>query len=341
MCGTNFWHNGNFRKTTIWPRYWVFQNFFIWIENWRRHIYSVKIWCKNNDFSSSTFKFTLRTNIIGHPLWKYHESLNRTEFSDTVYLYRLTTCFKLIFFFDLKDEKKMKQQENDLITINIDAKKIRKNFTEYWLNINFNKLDLILNLETINELIILFYSSYLNFEIYHEKSESNKSEEHQEAQVHSDTSIVENRESSRDYLNHKVNIRFRFDQLNLLLFYMNEQLSQAQKFALLTMNGAYLNMNINSNRIYSQFYLNALNILDLSPSQSHRQNIHQYIFGIGLDKQQQVLDRCCRILIIVIWSGEKCFSVRICINLLSQLVPVFYFLTFQAKRKCFWNNIWI
>jgi hypothetical protein len=194
----------------------------------------------------------------------------------------------------------MKQQENDLITINIDAKKIRKNFTEYWLNINFNKLDLILNLETINELIILFYSSYLNFEIYHEKSESNKSEEHQEAQVHSDTSIVENRESSRDYLNHKVNIRFRFDQLNLLLFYMNEQLSQAQKFALLTMNGAYLNMNINSNRIYSQFYLNALNILDLSPSQSHRQNIHQYIFGIGLDKQQQVLDRCCRILIIVI-----------------------------------------
>ncbi len=176
-----------------------------------------------------------------------------------------------------KDQKKIKQRENDLITINIDIEKVRKNFTEYLVNINFNKLDLILNLETINELIILFYSSYMNLELLDKQGDRH---------VHVDR--VDDSQNPSTYLDHKLNINFRFDQLNLLLFYMNEQLSQAQKFALLTMDGAYLNLNINANQIFSRFYLNALNILDLSSScQPDQHNIHKYIFGIGLDKQEQ------------------------------------------------------
>ncbi len=180
-----------------------------------------------------------------------------------------------------------------MITINIDIKKIRKNYDEYSLNINFNKLDLILNQETINELIILFYSSYLNFEINDNKHDTVQQRQQQHG-LRTDSSYYHFYDDALDsngkpMVDYKLNINFKFDQLNLLLFYINENSYQAQKFALLTMNGAYLNVNKTPNLFFIKFYLNALNILDLSTQSNNQQNIHKYIFGIGLDRLKKLV----------------------------------------------------
>lgn len=137
----------------------------------------------------------------------------------------------------------------------------------------FSNLDIILNPETIAEIVILVYSVYFNVSNESERFEESNQLDEEEQQALSDTSSSVSQNSTQ------TNIDFKFNRLSVLMFKIeDEDLGLARKIALFALNGVGITANILPGYYQIESKLDDLSISDLSKIQSNN-----FIFGLGLD----------------------------------------------------------
>lgn len=161
----------------------------------------------------------------------------------------------------------------DLIALD----KSESNHKEYIVKSSFSMLDIVLNPETISELIMLFYSSYLNIK---QSKESSAADEKSESSCTSlDKTPAEEEKQSR------VKINFEFTRLSVLLFRI-ESFEKAKKIALFELNGTSVQATILSEINYLEVIsqVKGLKVSDLKQAVKVNAN-HKSIFGIGLQTE--------------------------------------------------------
>lgn len=177
-----------------------------------------------------------------------------------------------------ESKEESKEKLKPLISMDLIAlDKSESNHKEYIVKSSFSMLDIVLNPETISELIMLFYSSYLNIK---QSKESSAAEEKYESSCTSlDKLPAEEEKQSR------VKINFEFIRLSVLLFRI-ESFEKAKKIALFELNGtsvqATILSEINYLKVISQ--VKGLKVSDLKQAVKVNAN-HKSIFGIGLQTE--------------------------------------------------------
>ncbi len=162
----------------------------------------------------------------------------------------------------------------DLIALD----KSESNQKEYIVKSSFSMLDIVLNPETISELIMLFYSSYLN--ITSSQSNAAQSEAKPESSVSLEKLAVEEQQSFNRF-----KINFEFTRLSVLLFRI-ESFEKAKKIALFELNGTSVQATILSEINYLEVIsqVKGLKVSDLKQAVKVNAN-HKSIFGIGLQTE--------------------------------------------------------
>lgn len=180
-------------------------------------------------------------------------------------------------FNNLKQQQSEDEEDklNPLIKMNlviIDNKD--SNRKEYILKSSFSMLDIVLNPETISEIILLFYSSYLNITSSSKGTESKVGKETEE--------VLEL--NVKKPLN-RMKISFEFTRLSVLLFRI-ESFEKAKKIALFEMNGTSVQATILPEINYLEVIskIKGLKISDLKQAVKVDAN-HKSIFGIGLQTE--------------------------------------------------------
>jgi len=150
---------------------------------------------------------------------------------------------------------------------------LASNCKEYVLKSSFSMLDIVLNPETISELIMLFYSSYLNI-----TSSSSSNEPSPPTDQANDPPAAP---GSGDLSRVKVN--FEFTRLSVLLFRI-ESFEKAKKIALFELNGTSVEATILSEINYLEVIskIKGLKVVDLKVDTA----ANKTVFGIGLQKTE-------------------------------------------------------
>lgn len=156
-----------------------------------------------------------------------------------------------------------------LINIDLIVRNNNKNCKEYILKSSFSTFDIILNPETISEIITMFYSSYLSISSSREESNEVQNE------------IVETLKSN-EIVNSRLRINFEFSRLSVLMFKI-ENFERAQKIALFSLNGTSLEATIlpEINYMKSTARVKGLKISNLRETLKISAN-QKSLFGIGL-----------------------------------------------------------
>jgi hypothetical protein len=182
---------------------------------------------------------------------------------------------------------------------------LRKNSKEFLLDSSFSSLDIILNPETLSELIILFYSVYLNISTYQdEKKAMNRKSRDFDLDSKEITNYqnlnsfgkneAELKNNLKTTIQHqhitnintsilnknkfKFKMKFRFNRLSCLMFHIEDQdLGKARKIALFDLNCVKIYAVVLPEYEYSNLVSNfdGLNVTDLNISKSN------VVFGIG------------------------------------------------------------
>ena len=170
---------------------------------------------------------------------------------------------------------------NPLINIDLEIKpscKCSSKHKELNLKFSFSTLDLILNPETISEIIVLFYGTYLNISdkpINKVENTNNNSNNSNKAQL-----LYSNRSSNR------MKINFYFSRLSVLIFSI-EDLEKAKKVALFVLNGASVDATIVPEKKYLEVIskIRGVKVIDLKAKTS----THKIIFGIGVQNDEATI----------------------------------------------------
>ena len=160
------------------------------------------------------------------------------------------------------------------------------NLVENFIDTSFSTLDLILNPETMSELIILFYSSFIH--ISNLTSSPSTLNPPQPTIATTATSNNNNNNNSKNYV---LNIHFNFNQLSVLIFRIDENRMKAEKIALCILEGTSVNINIeNSNRknLFINSKLNNLTVKDLQASEENY--VYKHVFGIGAFEEDEIFE---------------------------------------------------
>ncbi len=171
---------------------------------------------------------------------------------------------------------------------------LNKNKKEYILNSTFSMLDVILNPETISELIMLFYVSYLNINDTTKKSSSVPSSstinKKQETTVAIDLQM-NNQKKSADINSNRIKINFEFSRLSVLIFRI-ENFERAKKIALFELNGANIEANVlpEIDHFEVSSKLKGLKVSDLNQISKKKMKNNRSIFGIGLQNENILAD---------------------------------------------------
>ncbi len=151
------------------------------------------------------------------------------------------------------------------------------NCKEYILKSSFSMLDIVLNPETISELIMLFYSSYLSI-----TSSSSDSTPISAATNDPEASDLLVNTASSSVFN-RVKINFEFTRLSVLLFRI-ESFEKAKKIGLFELNGTSVQATILPEINYTEVIskIKGLKVVDLKIDTA----ANKTIFGIGLQKTE-------------------------------------------------------
>ena len=139
----------------------------------------------------------------------------------------------------------------------------------------FSNLDIILNPETIAEIVILVYSVYFNVSNENVKSDFQESNQLDGSSEDQAPDIITSSSVST-----QTNIDFKFNRLSVLMFKIeDEDLGLARKIALFALNGVGIIANILPGYYQIESKLDDLSISDLNKTQSNN-----FIFGLGLEE---------------------------------------------------------
>jgi vacuolar protein sorting-associated protein 13D len=168
---------------------------------------------------------------------------------------------------------------NPLINIDLIVKN-KANIKEYIVKSSFSTFDIILNPETISEMIMLFYSSYLNISSKPIINNNNDSNVVQEDEKVLETSI-ENESWNR------LKINFEFSRLSVQLFKI-ENFDKANKIALFSLNGTSLEATILPEIKYQKMIvkIKGLKISNLKEALKLKSK-QKSLFGIGLQNDNE------------------------------------------------------
>ena len=155
------------------------------------------------------------------------------------------------------------------------------NLVENFIDTSFSTLDLILNPETISELIILFYSSFIHISNMKASTDDANILEATQSQQHNPVVSASHSTSNKNYV---VNINFNFNQLSVLIFRIDEHRLKAEKVALCILEGTFININIENSNKKQLLISSKLNNLTVKDLQAFEDNyVYKHVFGIGFD----------------------------------------------------------
>jgi vacuolar protein sorting-associated protein 13D len=177
------------------------------------------------------------------------------------------------------------QVNEPLIKINVVLKNTEKNIKDLILNFSFNTLDLILNPETISEIVIFAYSIYLslsNYSVNHfDQMDQNLESimdlnffQNQTLQIENDTKL-------------NANIFFEFKRLRMLMFHIEDQdMGVAKKVALLDLNGVFIEaMSISEDKYLKiTSKLHGFDIIDLKEEENKSKTV---VFTMGFEGEEE------------------------------------------------------
>jgi vacuolar protein sorting-associated protein 13D len=196
----------------------------------------------------------------------------------------------------LREDLTKSNAQNQEPLINIDLTKTTSGGGELVCDTVFSNLDLILNPETLSEIVLLAYSVYFNLSKENtlttpqiKRSPESTCESNAMIMTKSMNETELNEQNAATFkINSKVN--FKFNRLSVLMFRIeDEDLGVARKVALFALDGVSIKANIIPALDYFEIVskLDDLNISDLCSTAKTSKTRTNIIFGIGLEQQQQ------------------------------------------------------
>jgi vacuolar protein sorting-associated protein 13D len=176
------------------------------------------------------------------------------------------------------------QINEPLIKINLVLKNNRGKGNDLNLNFSFNTLDLILNPETISEIVIFGYSIYLslsNYSVNHFDQMDQSLElnffQNQTLHIESDKKL-------------NANFFFEFKRLRMLMFHIEDQdMGIARKIALLDLNGVFIEaISIPENKYLKvTSKLHGFDIIDLKEEENEVNKSKTIVFTMGFEGEEE------------------------------------------------------
>ena len=176
------------------------------------------------------------------------------------------------------------QINEPLIKINLVLKNNHGKGNDLNLNFSFNTLDLILNPETISEIVIFGYSIYLslsNYSVNHFDQMDQSLElnffQNQTLHIESDEKL-------------NANFFFEFKRLRILMFHIEDQdMGVARKVALLDLNGVFIEaISIPENKYLKvTSKLHGFDIIDLKEEENEVNKSKTIVFTMGFEGEEE------------------------------------------------------